>query len=100
MVNVVSKTGLLHLLQGKSIDVREEAFAWYATAKAADWSSFAAVREHFPNTDLVNGLLVFNIRGNRFRLIVFPAFSRRKLYIKALLTHKEYDRKGWEHQWP
>ena len=99
-MNVISKACLLNRLQGKSIDVQEEASAWYAAAKAAEWGSFAAVRVHFPNADLVNGLLVFNIRGNRFRLIVYPAFSRCKLYIKALLTHKEYDRKEWEHQWP
>ena len=43
---------------------------------------------------------MFNIRHNRYRLIVYPAFSRRKLYVKALLSHKEYDRKDWETKWP
>lgn len=76
-----------------------DALAWYRVAKSADWGSFAAVREQYPDADLVNGLLVFNIRQNRFRLIVYPAFSRRKLYIKALLTHKEYDRKDWQTKW-
>jgi mRNA interferase HigB len=90
----------MDLLQGKSKDVREEALAWYATAKGSDWTGFAAVRQTFPDADLVNGLLVFNIRRNRYRLIVYPVFSRRKLYIKALLTHKEYDRKEWENKWP
>jgi mRNA interferase HigB len=99
-VNVISKPGLMDLLQGKSKDVQEEALAWYATAKGSDWASFAAVRGTFPDADLVSGLLVFNIRRNRYRLIVYPAFSRRKLYIKALLTHGEYDRKDWEQKWP
>jgi len=69
-------------------------------AKDAEWASFASVRDTFPSADFVNGLLVFNIRQNRYRLIVYPVFSRRKLYIKALLTHKEYDRKEWIHLWP
>jgi mRNA interferase HigB len=99
-VNVISKPGLMDLLQGKSKDVQEEALVWYATAKRADWASFAAVRRSYPDADLVSGLLVFNIRRNRYRLIVYPAFSRRKLYIKGLLTHKEYDRKDWEKKWP
>jgi len=90
----------MDLLQGKSQDVRKEALAWYLLIKNADWSSFTAVRETLPDADFVAGLLVFNIRQNRYRLIVYPVFSRRKLYLKALLTHQEYDTKEWQHQWP
>jgi mRNA interferase HigB len=99
-VNVISKPGLMDLIEGKSKDVQEEALAWYATARGADWPHLAAVRETFPDADMVNELLVFNIRQNRYRLIVYPVFSRRRLYIKALLAHKEYDRKDWENKWP
>jgi mRNA-degrading endonuclease HigB of HigAB toxin-antitoxin module len=62
-----------------SKDVREEALAWYQAAKSADWDSFGAVRENFPDADLVNSLLVFNIRRNRYRLktlIKPPAIPR------------------------
>ena len=97
---MVSKPGLLDLLEGKSRDVQQDALAWFAFAKCADWPNFAAVRTAFPDADLVNGLLVFNIRHNRYRLIVYPVFSRRKLYIKALLTHREYETKDWKNQWP
>ena len=99
-MNVISKPGLLDLIQDKSKDVQEEALVWYQTAKSADWDSFGAVRKDFPDADLVESLLVFNLRHNRYRLIVYPAFSRRKLYIKALLSHKEYERKDWETKWP
>ena len=99
-MNVIGKAGLADLLQGKSQDVQKEALAWYALAKSADWASFAAVRAMFPDADFVSGLLVFNIRHNRYRLVVYPAFSRRKLYVKALLTHKEYETKDWKNQWP
>jgi len=99
-VNVISKAGLIDLLQNKSEDLRKEALAWYAMAKNSDWADFAAIRSSVPGVDFVAGLLVFNIRRNRYRLIVYPVFSRRKLYIKALLTHKEYDRKEWKKQWP
>jgi mRNA interferase HigB len=99
-VNVISKPGLLDLIEDMSKDVRAEALAWYRTAKSADWGNFASVRDDFPDADLVNGLLVFNIRQNRYRLIVYPVFARRRLYIKALLTHMEYDKKDWEKKWP
>ena len=90
----------MDLLRGKSQDVQKEALAWYLLAKNADWASFAAVRQTFPDADFAAGLQVFNIRHHRYRLIVNPVFSRRKLYLKALLTHKDYDTKEWQHQWP
>ena len=88
------------MLERTSADVRAELLAWYQSARKADWSSVVDVRESFPDADYVGGLLVFNIRQNRYRLIVFPVFLRRKLYIKALLNHKEYDRKDWQSKWP
>ena len=97
---MISKPGLMDLTEKESKDVQAEALSWYRTAKSADWDSFGAVREDFPDADLVDSLLVFNIRRNRYRLIVYPVFARRRLYIKALLSHKEYDRKDWKIKWP
>ena len=88
------------MLDRKSSEVRAELLAWYRAARKADWSSVADVWDSFPDADYVGELLVFNIRQNRYRLIVFPVFPRRKLYIKALLDHKEYDRKDWRSRWP
>ena len=99
-MNVISKHGLVKLLKGKSRDVQSEVLAWYRVARKADWASFADVRSHFSDADLVGELLVFNIRQNRYRLVVFPVFSRARLYVKALLSHKEYDREAWKTKWP
>lgn len=90
----------MDLIAGKSRDVRTEVLAWYQTARRTTWDTFCSVRRQFPHADYVSGLLVFNIRRNRYRLIVFPVFERRKLYVKALLSHKEYDREDWETKWP
>ena len=99
-MNVISRPGLLDLLRSRSRDVQTEALAWYAVARTADWNSFAAVRKQYPDADLVGKLLVFNIRQNRYRLIVYPVFQGRRLYIKALLDHKEYDKGDWKNKWP
>lgn len=88
------------MVAGLAKDVQQEAFAWYSVARSANWRDLNAVRMQFPDADLVNGLLVFNIRHNRYRLIVFPVFARKKLYIKALMTHKEYSREEWKKRWP
>jgi mRNA interferase HigB len=94
--DVISKGGLLALLKGKSSDVREESIAWYKVARLAQWNSLQDVRRDFPDADQVGSVLIFNIRGNRYRLIVFEVFAKNKLYVKALLTHKEYDREEWK----
>jgi mRNA interferase HigB len=99
-LNVISKHGLVKLLKGKSKDVQSEVFAWYRIARKTDWASLADVRKHFPDADLVGELLVFNIRQNRYRLIVLPVFLRARLYVKALLNHDEYDREVWKTKWP
>jgi mRNA interferase HigB len=99
-VNVISKLGLMDLIKNKSKDVQNEALAWYWIAEKADWRQFADVKKAIPDADPVDSLLVFNIRHNRYRLIVYPVFQRRKLYIKALLTHAEYGRKDWKTKWP
>jgi mRNA interferase HigB len=95
IVNVISNRGLMALLKGKSPDVVSETITWYRTARASRWRSLEDVRRSFPDADQVNSVLIFNIRGNRYRLIVTEVFSENKIYLKALLTHKEYDRKEW-----
>ena len=64
--------------------------------RASEWESLKDVREQYPDADHVGRVLVFNIQGSRYRLIVTEAFRRQRLYVKALLTHKEYDREEWK----
>jgi mRNA interferase HigB len=85
-------------LKGKVADVKTDALNWHRIAKAAQWTCFRDVCAEIPDADFVDGRLVFNIRQNRFRLIVLPV-SRRTLYIEVLLDHKAYDRKEWVNKW-
>jgi len=65
---------------------------WYLEVRAADWRSLADVRGFANSVDYVgNFRYVFNIRGNRYRLIAAIVFSARTVYIKFLGTHQEYD---------
>jgi mRNA interferase HigB len=96
ILNVIGKRGLNVLLNGKSADVTKEVNAWYKVARAARWVIFEDVRETYPSADQVGTVLIFNIRQNRYRLITVVVYGKQKLYLKALLTHKEYDRKEWK----
>ena len=66
---------------------------WYLKTKESDWSNFAEIREVFGSVDSVgNGLYVFNIGGNKYRLIARIIFGARTVFIRFIGTHKEYDR--------
>ncbi|HEX5431378.1 MAG TPA: type II toxin-antitoxin system HigB family toxin [Bryobacteraceae bacterium] len=95
-MNVISRRGLLGMLKGKSKGVSEECIRWYKVARAAEWKRLEDVRVQYRDTDQIGRVLVFNIRSNRYRLIVSEAFEQQRLYIKALLTHKEYEREEWK----
>lgn len=69
---------------------------WYRTLKKKDYASFVELRRAFPHADQVGGLTVFNIGGNKARLIAALHYNRRKVYIRAVLTHAEYDAGRWK----
>jgi mRNA interferase HigB len=69
---------------------------WYQNAKGKDFSSFAEIRKIFGSADQVGKLTVFNIGGNKFRLIAAIHYNRKIIYIRAVLTHVEYDKGNWK----
>jgi len=77
-------------------DCVEQARQWYETARRATWQNLAEVRATFPHADAVEGLTVFNIKGNHYRLIVHLRYDIQIIFIKRLLTHAEYDRGDWK----
>ena len=68
---------------------------WYRTLKPATVRSFVELRALFPGADQVGKLTVFNIGGNTARLIAAIHYNRQKVYIRAVLTHDEYDQGAW-----
>ena len=70
--------------------------SWYAVAKRATWTCLRDVRVNYPTADLIDKLLVFNIGRNRWRLIVRTNFRGQRLFIKAVLTHDQYNRGDWK----
>lgn len=65
---------------------------WYKRTKKANWSNFNELKQTFSATDYVgNDLYVFNIKGNKYRLIARIFFSIRTVFIRFIGTHAEYD---------
>jgi mRNA interferase HigB len=76
---------------------------WYKTASAAQWRNFPEVRATFGSADGVrvnsgNTVVVFDIGGNKYRLIAAIHYNTQRVYTLMILTHAEYDRKAWRDQ--
>ncbi len=67
--------------------------AWFKEASNADWASPAAIKAAFGNASIVgNNRVVFNIGGNKYRLVVRVNYPYRVMYVRFVGTHAQYDR--------
>ena len=65
---------------------------WYELMEAGDFGDFLSLKTQFNSCDFVgNDRFVFNISGNRYRLIAMIHFSKRTVYIRFIGTHRQYD---------
>jgi mRNA interferase HigB len=70
--------------------------AWVRVAKRASWMSLTDVRRTFATADAVGNKTVFNIKGNKYRLIVEINYTFGRIYVREVLTHAAYDRGAWK----
>jgi mRNA interferase HigB len=66
---------------------------WYKRVSKANWNSFADIKETFNSADYVgNDRYVFDIKGNNYRIVAIVLFINKKVYMRFVGTHEEYDR--------
>jgi len=70
--------------------------AWYRVAEQTLWKTFADVREVYAHADQVGRCTVFNIGGNKYRLVAVIHFNRGKVFIRHVLTHDLYNKGTWK----
>jgi mRNA interferase HigB len=102
-VNIVTRKHLSDSAQSFK-DAAKELKSWIAIAEAARWRNLLEVQSVFTDADSVDGYVVFNIRGNRYRLMTVihyakdqPTATNGHIYIRSFLRHSDYnDRKKWD----
>jgi mRNA interferase HigB len=72
--------------------------AWSKVAEKATWARFSDVRASFRKVDQIDEYFVFNILGNRYRLICLISYEKAKVYVLHVMTHAEYDRGQWKNE--
>lgn len=70
--------------------------AWHKVAQKAEWQSFQEIKATYPTVDRVGKFTVFDIGGNKWRLITAIHYNRQIIFVRAVLTHEEYDRDRWK----
>ena len=74
-------------------EAREPILAWYRQVLKSDWASPADVKREYGSASILRGgRVVFNIAGNRYRLVVWINYSYRVVYVRFVGTHAQYDR--------
>lgn len=86
----------LNEFAAKHPDTKPALQHWYRLTKSGRFRSFVELRTSFPSADQVGKLTVFNIGGSKARLIAAIHYNRQKVYIRAVLTHNEYDKDKWK----
>jgi mRNA interferase HigB len=69
---------------------------WRRVIEKNSFANWAELKVAFNSVDKVNQLAVFDIGGDKYRLVAYIRFEKQILYIKAVLTHREYDKGAWK----
>jgi mRNA interferase HigB len=94
-VHIITRKRLLEFAK-KHPNCQNALDNWYKIVKRSIFNSFDEVRQTFPNADQVGKQTVFNMGGNKVRLITAIHYNRKKIYILYVLSHKEYDQNKWK----
>ena len=94
-MHIISRKRLLQFTE-KHSNLSTPLDAWYRIVKNTEIRNFSALRKIFPSADKVGNLTVFDIGGNKIRLIAAVHYNTQCLYIRHILTHKEYDKENWK----
>ncbi len=91
-MRVIAKKNLIAFWE-KYPDAEQSLKAWYAEASKASWKTPQDIKDGYASASfLANNRVVFNIKGNQYRLVVAVAYKYGAVYIKFIGTHVEYDR--------
>ena len=93
-MHIITKKALQKFWE-KFPDAENALRSWYQIAKKAEWKNLVEVRNDFPHADLAGVCTIFNIGGNKYRLITKIFYPNKKVLIRFVMTHAEYNEKTY-----
>src|SRR5262245_51536083 len=98
-MRVISKTRLRQFWQSAGReDSQGPLRAWYThvSHRTIAWQSWSEVKSQFGTASLVGNCVVFNIGGNKYRLVTRVLYPSQKVFVLRVMTHSEYDEEPWK----
>ncbi len=80
----------------KHKDLQNALKRWVETVEAADWKNPVDMKKTFGSADIVGDQTVFNVGGNKCRLIALVHYKLKRVLVQHVLTHAEYDKGDWK----
>ena len=77
-------------------DIATQIEDWNEIVKVASWQNLTEVQQTYSSAEAVGNFTVFNIKGNKYRLILGIDYEIQVAYFKYFLTHSEYDKELWK----
>ena len=96
-MNVINRKAVRQMMDDHA-EVSAALDAWWKVARAARWMHLEGCRQSLRTADQIGRCLIFGILGNNYRLITVVSWRNQRIYVKALLTHRRYERNAW-HKW-
>lgn len=91
-MRVISKK-ILREFWEKHVDSEQQLKSWYQETSVAEWKSPKQIKKDYPSASfLADNRVVFNIKGNKYRLVVRINYEYRMVWIRFIGTHAEYDK--------
>jgi mRNA interferase HigB len=94
-MRVVSKRTLREFWE-KHSNAKSGLLLWYQRISDSQFQDLNSLRLVFPSADIVGNFTVFNISGNHYRLITYIDYRSQIIFVRAVLTHAEYDKENWK----
>ncbi len=99
-MNIITRKRLVDFM-ARHADAKRPLELWYRTVRKARWRRIQDVRTVYPSADAVEvgtgkRVTVFNIGGNKYRLVTAIHYNRQRVYVLRLMTHAEYNKGAWK----
>ncbi len=89
---IITKTKIIKFYENET-NAKEPLLLWYNMAELSDWQHFHSIKQTFNSVDCIgNDRYVFNVGGNKYRIVAVIHFSTRPVYLRFVGTHKQYDK--------
>ncbi len=80
-------------------DARKALISWYQVISRTDFHNFSELKQVFRSVDKVGRVVVFDIKGNHYRLIAAIHYNTKLVYVLEVMTHAQYDKDEWKNKY-